>query len=237
MAEPWYLFPVDNPGGGYGQLLDPYCARCGCCSYLKPDTNIAIPQGTPITALRSGVVTDVTDHGGGAGGLSVVIKDDNPINSVATHEAYNFLGSSSVHIGQRIQAGEQIGKAGSPYGINFALALTPDNTWGGQSFDLNARGDPRLNPMQLLSPARAGQPLPQGAAASGGGGTDLSGLPFGIGGAIGALEQSFVNLSEEVGIFVLALLLIILGVILLASRQIRDVGNKALKAGEIAAIA
>lgn len=227
MAEPWYLYPVDSPGGGYGQLLDPYCARCGCCDYLKPDTNIAIPQGTPITALRSGVVTDVTDHGGGAGGLSVVIQDNNPINSVATHEAYNFLGSSSVRVGQQIQAGQQIGKAGSPYGVNFALALTPDNTWGGQSFNLNARGDPRLNPMQLLSPARAGQPLPQNTGDTTGGGGGLTGLPFGIGGAIGALEQSFVNLSEEVGVFVLALLLIILGVILLAGKQIRGVAEKA----------
>lgn len=232
MAEPWYLYPIDSNGGGYGQILDPYCARCGCCTYLKPDTNIAIPQGTPITALRSGTVTDVTDHGAGGGGLSIVIQDNSPINSVATHEAYNYLGSSQVRIGQTVQAGQQIGKAGSPYGINFALALTPDTTWGGSSFNLNAKGDPRLNPLQLLDPARAGQPLPQSTSDTTG--TGVTGLPFGIGSAITSLEQSFVNFSEEVGVFILALMLIILGVILLAGKQIKGIAEKA---GETAVLA
>lgn len=228
----WYNYPMDNPGGGYGEILDPYCSSGGGCTYLKPDTNMSIPSGTPITALQSGTITSVKDQGKGDGGLSVVIKSDNPINSVATHVAYNFLGSSNVSIGQHIQAGQQVGKAGSPYGINFALALTPDNNWGGSSFNLNATGDKRLDPRILLNSVRSGAPIPQSTGGgSTGGGTGLSGLPFGLGGAISIVETSIVNLTEEIGVFLIALLIIGLGVFLLAQRQIEGAAKTGVKAG------
>ena len=141
----WWTYPSDSKGGSYGQITDPLG------SYLKPDVNIAVPAGTPITTLVSGVVTDVSDHGANGGGLSVVVAMDMPLNTLATHVAYNYLGSATVRVGQRVNLGQQIGVAGSKYGIMTAVGLTPDNVWGGPSFYLNAQGNKQLDPHLLLT--------------------------------------------------------------------------------------
>lgn len=152
---PWWQYPSDAPGTSYGQVQDPACqGQPGC--YLKPDVNIQVPSGTAITSLLSGTVTSVRDQGWNDGGLSVVVKSDNPINSLATHTAYNFLGSSNVQVGQHVAAGQQLGTAGSPYNIFFALALTTDDIWGNGGFHYNATGNPQLDPHQLLSAASSG---------------------------------------------------------------------------------
>lgn len=147
MAQAWFQYTIDTPGSSYGQITDPLG------NYKKPDVNIAVPSGTPITSLTDGVVTDVSDHGLSGGGLSVVIRMTTPLNSLATHAAYNFLGSTSVRVGQSVTMGQQIGTAGSPYGIYTAVGLTPDNTWGNGSFYLNAQGNPLLDPHLLLDGA------------------------------------------------------------------------------------
>lgn len=150
MNQPWYLYPLDSPGGGYGEIQDPMG------NYLKPDTNVAVPSGTPITALFSGVVTDVHML---FGQPSVTVALDNPINPLATHTSYNFLGSSNVTVGERITAGQQIGVAGGA--VNTAFALTPDPVWGSTNFNLNATGNPLLDPRPVLESIRSG--LGQGA--------------------------------------------------------------------------
>lgn len=155
MAQPWYMYPSDQPGGGYGEILDPVC-QGGRCSYLKPDTNIAVPSGTPITALLSGVVTDVSNKGAGGGGLSVTVKLDNALNSLAQYVSYNYLGSANVQVGQRLSAGQQLGIAGSPTGINFALALGSSPSWGGSGFQQNASGNSLLDPRPVLNAAVSG---------------------------------------------------------------------------------
>ncbi len=232
----WYEYPIDNPGGSYGQIIDPLG------NYLKPDVNVAVPSGTPITALTSGTVTNVTDFGRCCGGLSITVAMDNPINSLATHVSYNFLGRANVAQGQRIYAGEQIATAGSPYGIDTAVGLTPDNQWGNGSFHLNATGNPMLDPHLLLNPVRSGTlTIPQSTTTTGQTSQDvLSNIPI-IGGAFSALQSLFVNFVEEVGIFLLALVLVILGVMLLAGKQIggfvEGTTHKAAQAGEVAAVA
>jgi hypothetical protein len=186
-TKPWWQFTPDNPSGSYGKIIDP---GPGNPTYLKPDVNIAVPPGTPITSAGSGIVTDVTDHGRFAGGLSVVVKLDTPLNKLATHVAYNFLGSATAHKGQRVSSGQQVGVAGSPYGILFALALTSDDTWGNGTFYLNARGEPLLDPHILLSLLNTGK-LPAG-----------TGIGLTIGstsspGALGALAPLFLSVSNN----------------------------------------
>ena len=151
----WWQYPSDAPGTSYGQVQDPACQGQPNC-YLKPDVNIQVPSGTPITALLPGTVTSVRDQGWNDGGLSVVIKSDQPINNLATHTAYNFLGSSNVSVGQHINGGQQLGIAGSPYNIFMALALTTDDIWGNGGFHYNATGNPQLDPHQLLNALSSG---------------------------------------------------------------------------------
>lgn len=190
MPGAWYTYPMDSIGGGYGEILDPVC-QSGNCNYLKPDTNIAVPDKVPITALGSGYVTDVHDYGKSGGGLSTTIKLDTPINDLAKYESYNYLGSSKVYVGQAIQKGQEIGKAGSPYGINMAFALSGDPRWGGPSFKYNAAGDPRLDPRQVL-----------------GGGTPTS---------TSSGSPGFITgLTEHIFVFLIALVVIIVGFIIIA---------------------
>lgn len=198
MSGPWYTSPMDTPGGGYGEMVDPVClSGVSNCNYLKPDTNLAVQAGTPITSLTSGIVTDVHDYGICCGGLSTTVKMDNPPNSLAQYVSYNFLGSSNAYVGQRVNTGQQIGKAGSPYGINFALALSADPHWGGPNFHYNAVGDPRLDPRQLLSTAR--------------GGTGLSSPPD------NSNSPSFITgLTEHIFVFLIALVLIVVGFVIIA---------------------
>jgi len=225
MASPWYTYPLDSPGGGYQEMIDPMG------NYLKPDTNIAVPSGTPITTWDSGTITSVVDRGRALAGLSVTEKLDHPPNNEAQYASFNYLGSSSVSVGDRVSSGQQIGVAGSPYGVNFALGLGITPIWGAQCPQCS-NPQPNLDPRLILYPLRGGKGVPSSGVSTGN--PTLDALPFGLGGAIGYLEQSFTNLAEEVGIFLLALLLIILGVILLAGKQIKEA---TFKAGEIAALA
>lgn len=141
-------------------MIDPVCAG-GICDYLKPDTNIAIPAGVPITALLPGTVTDVSNRGAGDGGLSVTMKMDNPLNNLAQYISYNFLGNANVNVGQHLNPGDQVGVAGSPTGIDFALGLGPSPSWGSGSFPQGS-GNPLTDPRQLLKSVISGTPLPQG---------------------------------------------------------------------------
>lgn len=56
----------------------------------------------------------------------------------------------------------------------------------------------------------------------------LSGLPFNIGQAITSIQQTFVNAAEEIGIFLLAISIIILGVFILNSSEIKGLSKKVL---------
>jgi Lysozyme like domain len=56
----------------------------------------------------------------------------------------------------------------------------------------------------------------------------LSSLPYGIGGAIVAVQTTLVNAVEEIGIFLLAIIIIILGVIILNTDEIKGLSHKVL---------
>lgn len=224
----WYQYPSDSPGGGYQEIIDPMG------NYLKPDTNIAVPSGTPITTWDSGTITSVVDRGRSLAGLSVTEKLDNPVNNQAQYASFNYLGSATVAPGQRVQAGQQLGVAGSPYGVNFALALGTSPVWGSQCPQCTSK-QPNLDPRIVLRALNNGT-LPEGGTPTSSG-TDLSSLPFGLGGVVTGLQGSIVNFTEETGIFIIALVLIILGVMILASKQIREGIHTGVKAGEVGLLA
>jgi hypothetical protein len=143
------MYPMDKPGGGYQEINDPVGP-----TYLKPDTNIAVPRGTPITSWDSGVITSVIDRGRNLAGLSVTMKLDHPINGMAQYASFNYLGSSSVNVGQTVNKGQEIGIAGSPYGINFALGLGVSPVWGAQCPQCHTK-EPLLDPRLILNQLRS----------------------------------------------------------------------------------
>src|SRR6266571_2590944 len=182
MAQPWYTYRSDTPGSGAYGGIEPQCPGC----YDKPDTNIAVPAGTPITALLPGVITDVENLGTNAGGLSVTERLTNAINSAAQYMSFNFLGGTSVTKGQQIAAGQQVGTAGSPTGVNFALGLGSDPVWGGSSFSQHQGvGDPLTNPQtQVLDKLKGGQSLASSSCQCPSGSINVAGWCIGGAGSI-----------------------------------------------------
>ena len=139
----WYQYPYI---GNYGEYPDPFGP------YKKPDYNFECPPGTPITALGSGVVSGVqVNPSWGEGTTSVTIKLDTAINDIATHMAYNFLASTNVKQGDKVNVGNTIGTASSKYGFGVAFALTNDDVYGTATFD-KYNGDPRLDPGLVIQP-------------------------------------------------------------------------------------
>jgi hypothetical protein len=151
---PWYAYRADTPGTGYG-FTEPLCPGC----YDKPDTNIAVPSGTPITALLPGTITSSQDLGKSGGGLSVTERLTSPLNKLAQYISYNYLGNSQAYVGEQVVPGTQIGVAGSSYGVMQSVGLGADPVWGHGQF-LAGTGNPLLNPeTQLLDSLKSGLPI------------------------------------------------------------------------------
>lgn len=207
-TQPWYTYPQDSPGGGYGEILDPFCAN-GSCSYLKPDTNICVPSGVPITNLLSGTVSGVRNM---FGQPSVTIALDNPPNNLATHIAYNFLGSSSVNVGQRVSAGQQIGIAKGT-GVCTAVALTSDPIYGtGAGFQQNAIGNKLLDPRPLLQAAIKGTLANLGSGSNSGSGSSSGSncAPWDVQCIVSSIASS--NTVRQVGLLFIGLLVVLIGI-------------------------
>ena len=98
-------------------------------------TDVFAPHGSPVYAVTSGVISGVKS--GGLGGLSILLRGDNGDTYYYAHEA-----SIGVHAGERVQAGEQIGRVGNT-----------GNAAGGAShihFELWAGGGRPVNPYRFL---------------------------------------------------------------------------------------
>jgi Peptidase family M23 len=154
-AIPWYEFPTVN---NYGSYPDPYG------NFPKPDININAPNGTPITALESGVISGINSPAGTSPdfGQVVTVTLTNPINSLATHIAYLHLGSlaTGLAVGQPVTPGEVLGYAGpNPQGnAGTGLALYPGDYYGYGPAWSNV-GSPLLNPTSLLNSFLGGPPV------------------------------------------------------------------------------
>lgn len=228
---PWYTWPrIDN----FGQK-DPEG------NYWKPDSNIQIPGNYPITALLPGVVTSVqrTTYGQSM----VTIKLDSPLNSLATHTFYEHMSSATVTPGQHVPAGALIGYNNPNGQVPLGFGLYSGDVYGSgpewqtlQS-DLAPGGAQKLNPVALLNAASNRNPAidgltpsqiaQQSAQASQASQCAMWDIPCIWNTSI---QPALVSFGEHIAIFVIALILIVVGVFLLAEKQAGQVVDKVTKA-------
>jgi hypothetical protein len=152
--QPWYTFPrVDNMG-----KPDPFGGS------PKPDSNIQVPAGYPITALLPGTISGISTTD--AWGASVTILLDSPLNSLADHTAYLHLrGDLQVRMGQRVVAGQLIAFNGSEQAagvqkVPLGFALYHGSSYGHDGWQFmtasNLNGG-MLDPVPLLNAAQSGK--------------------------------------------------------------------------------
>jgi hypothetical protein len=225
---PWYQYPIT--GGAYG-TPDPYGG------FPKPDVNIAVPAGMPITSLFSGTVTGINSPTGivPAYGNAVTIKLDNPVNPIATHAAYIHMASVApgLQVGQKVAAGTVIGYSGGNNpgaGLQQApigFALYNGDVYGyGPSWS-QYLGSSALDPTNLITALASGSPLNTldnfFSSNSGSQMVSQPGTPF------------FETLLQKAGLFLLALTLMLAGFYILFQKQIdHAVGSGAKVAAKVA---
>ncbi len=146
----WYTYPrIDNYGAP-----DPYGG------FPKPDSNILVPENTPITSPLAGVVSGINAPDGflPAWGAVVTIKLAVPYNSIADHIAFLHLTSITpgLHVGSPISAGQQIGVGGSgPNALGaqkaaLGFAFYHDAYYGYGPTWAQYDGSSQLNPVAFL---------------------------------------------------------------------------------------
>lgn len=235
--NPWYTFNrIDNFGS-----IDPQG------QYFKPDSNILTPPGYPITALLPGTVTSVARTGWGQ--TVVTIKLDQPLNPRATHYYYEHMHSAAVYVGQRVAPGDLIGNANlSGEGANLGFGLYSGDVFGsGPAWDvlqqdLAPGGPGLLNPTPLLNQAKGGNGLfpgstgvagilpPVNAAVSGATGAVTQCQPWDLACMLNNAHDTIISWSEHIAIFTLAIVLMLIGIYLLAQKQVDQVASGAVKA-------
>ena len=153
IIKPWYTYSrIDDIG-----TPDPYG------KFPKPDSNIQVTDGHPVTALLSGTVTYVDRTSAWA--CAVTIKLDKPLNRLATHTAYLHLASSiPASVGQHVNAGDLIGFSGGSLAcgsqkVPLGFALYNGDEYGyGPAWNTQMQYvTTLLNPVPLLNAASSGQ--------------------------------------------------------------------------------
>lgn len=168
MPDTWYQYPLI---GGYGEK-DPYF------NGPKPDINVAVPPGIPITDLASGVVSGIESPSGAtpSWGHAITVRLDNPPSQEDTHIAYLHLQSipSSLRVGQHINPGDVLGVSGGTNpGNGLQQASVGVAYYGGDYYGFGPawanEGKPETNIMPFLQQIRlSGTP------------NDTINLPFGV---------------------------------------------------------
>lgn len=225
---PWYSFNrIDNFGS-----IDPQG------NYYKPDSNILTPPGYPITALMSGTVTSVQRTSWGQ--TVVTVKLDNALNNLATHTFYEHMHDATVTPGQHLNAGDPIGHANyTGEGANLGFGLYSGDVygsggdWNTLQNDLKPGGAGLLNPVPILNAAKKGT---LSATAYYTPKTGLTATPPGqcqgwwdVSCWINQTQGWLTGIGERIAIFVIGLVMIILGFILLAERETKQVLQGASK--------
>lgn len=134
--------------------------------YWQPDINIDCPGDTPVTALRSGIVSSSVYTSFGQ--WTVTIKLDVPVNRLATHMFFEHMRSSSVVSGQSVKPGDVVGYANFPGidGASLGIGLYSGDVYGtGQAWqilqnDLKPGGEHLLDATSLIEEAKNGTSIP-----------------------------------------------------------------------------
>lgn len=96
--------------------------------------DIAAPTGTPIYAVRSGVVVQSGWGTGGTGNMVCIIQDDGYLSR------YMHMSSIAASVGTTVSQGEVIGYVGmtgfatGPH-LHFQVETDPNSRWGSTAFD------------------------------------------------------------------------------------------------------
>lgn len=102
------FYPVEPTLGISAYFMDPaYKQRFKVDHYA---IDIPVPQGTDVVAAQDGVVKDVVDHGLG---YNYVTIDHGGYATV-----YGHISEFSVRPGQRVRAGDRVGKSGGTPGLS-----------------------------------------------------------------------------------------------------------------------
>lgn len=222
---PWYRYPrIDN----LGEYPDP------AGPYRKPDSNIQVPGGYPITALLSGTVTSVQTTTWGQ--RVITVKLDKPLNDEATHTFYEHMSSSTVTAGQHVAAGDLIGYNNPSGTVPLGFGLYSGDVYGsGPAWDqlqndLAPGGANKLNPVNLLNQASKGNLVVEGTGGGGFTGSynqSITGTcaPWDIGCMMGQMRIA----GEAVAIFTIALALILVGLFILSEREVLPAAKTAAK--------
>jgi murein DD-endopeptidase MepM/ murein hydrolase activator NlpD len=117
-----------KPVGQY-KLSASFNQAGGMWSHKHSGQDFAVPIGTSVDAVHSGVVVKAGPNGGGDGpayGNAIVIS-----NGHGTYSQYAHLSQIDVHIGEHVKAGEHIalsGNTGNTSGphLHFEIRSTPN---------------------------------------------------------------------------------------------------------------
>ncbi len=137
------FWPVEPTIGISAYFLDPgYKERFKVDHYA---IDVPVPQGTDVLAAADGIVKDVVDHG--LGYSYVTITHGNMQNGVpkGTAAVYGHLSEISVRPGQRVKAGDVVGKSGGMPGLKGGGSSTGPHL----HFGLYINGVP-VDPLQYL---------------------------------------------------------------------------------------
>lgn len=151
----WNYNRLDN----YGHFPDPQG------NYKKPDVNVLVPYGYPVTMPMSGIVSGINSPDGSIPpyGATVTIKLDQPLNTLATHLAFLHMADITVRLNQRVSIGTVVGHAGDgnhaagSAPASLGVALTHGQYYGfGSDWQYNANADPNLNPAPFIDSLKTG---------------------------------------------------------------------------------
>ena len=169
MAQAWYTYPrIDQYGGP-----EPYG------NFPKPDSNILVPDGTPVTSPLAGIVSGINAPDGSmpSWGAVVTIKLSTPYNPIADHIAFLHLTSIApgLKVGSPVAVGQVVGTAGSgrttPPGTQPAalgFAFYHGDYYGYGSTWSQYVGSQQLNPVPFLDSLRSGTVPITGGTTTGG---------------------------------------------------------------------
>jgi len=104
----WPIRSNSPVGDGFGNRIPP-CS--GCSSYHK-GVDFNPGNGTAVSSVADGVVTEVGNPSGGLG-VYVVIQHNLEGKIVSTVYAHMTYGSLAVGVGDKVKIGQQVGTVGS----------------------------------------------------------------------------------------------------------------------------
>lgn len=172
--------------------------------------DIGMPEGTPIFAPFAGTVKDLTNPGG-FGTYEEFTPDSNSGIHIILGHLSKWLASGHVSAGQEIALSGSTGWSTGPH-LHFQ-----ENTGGTD-----------VNPSDILF-GKGGVPPSTTGQGSGGNPLDIAGaitgLPQAISDQVKNTENAFMTFSVGVGLFILALVLILVGLYMVSRNGESDSGG------------